>query len=285
MPLMRKVFVSIIGLVKLMRPQNCLAALGLVFLGAFLTGMFPNMKVFVASIVVVFILGGCNIFNDYEDIEIDRINKPYRPLPSNQVLKRTALFIACSLIASGWLISYSLGIGFSIITFFCATIGVLYSMWLKNIILVGNIAVAALSAFTILYGGLLGSNSIELLTASVAIFLFMLAREILKLVDDHKGDQAKKLKTVSTIYGQRQALQLSILLFGTYLIVGIIPFWTLSLSRWYLVITIVAINLKLAVLCIHLWRSLTPNTVKLALRLTKSDFYIWCIALLLGKLL
>jgi len=275
---------AVLGLIRLTRPQNCLAASGFVFLGAFLNDISPSIQVLIASVVVTSILAGCNIYNDCADIEIDRINKPYRPLPRGVVSKQTADYTAYGLIAFGVITSLLLKFPFSVVALICSGLGILYSLHFKNTVLVGNIVVSALSAITILYGGLLEENAIEILIISVIIFIFMLAREILKLIEDYEGDRGKKVKTLATIYGQRAALRLSLMFFAAYMIASIIPFWTLSLSIWYLIITIGAINLNLMVICAQLWRSLTPKTVRVALRMTKGDFYIWSLALLVGKI-
>jgi geranylgeranylglycerol-phosphate geranylgeranyltransferase len=273
------------GLIRLIRPQNCLAAAGFVFLGAFLNGIYPNMQLVVASIAVTTILAGCNIYNDGIDIEIDRINKPSRPLPSGLVSKQTAFYTAYSLIALGVFASLFLSFACTLFALICSGLGLSYSLRFKNTVLTGNVIVAFLSASILMYGGYLAKNPLQLLIVSIAIFLFMLAREIIKLIDDYEGDKAKQVKTLATVYGRDLSLRVSILLFALHLVVSFIPYWTLSLSQWYLVIAIGIIHIQLIAICILLWRSLTSKTIKIALWVTKGDFYLWCFALLAGKLL
>jgi geranylgeranylglycerol-phosphate geranylgeranyltransferase len=256
-----------------------------VLLGAFLNGIDPSMQLVVASIVVTTILAGCNMYNDGIDIEIDRINKAGRPLPSGQVSRQTAFYTAYSLIALGILASLFLSFACTLFALICSGLGLSYSLRFKNTVMTGNVIVAFLSASTLMYGGYLAENPLQLLSVSIAIFLFMLAREIIKLIDDYEGDKAKQVTTLATVYGRDLSLRVSIVLFAIHVLVSFLPYWTLSLSQWYLVIAIGAIHLQLIAICILLWRSLTSKTIRIALWLTKGDFYLWGFALLAGKLL
>lgn len=276
---------TIKGLIGLVRPQNCLAAAGFVFLGAFLNGTYPSMQLVAASIVVTTILAGCNMYNDGIDIEIDRINKSSRPLPSGLVSRQTAFYIAYSLIALGILVSLFLSFACTLFALICSGLGLLYSLRFKNTVMTGNVIVAFLSTSTLMYGGYLAEKPLQLLIVYVSIFLFMLAREIIKLIEDYEGDKAKQVKTLATVYGRDLSLRVSILLFALHLLVSLIPYWTLSLSQWYLVIAIGTIYLPLIAICVLLWKSLTSKTIRIALWLTKGDFYLWCFALFAGKLL
>ena len=65
----------------LSRPLNVIIGMLSIFIGAFITGTIsPLLKVMFACISGGLIAGGANVINDYYDVEIDKINKPYRPI-------------------------------------------------------------------------------------------------------------------------------------------------------------------------------------------------------------
>ena len=89
-------FKKIVGIIKIIRPSNVLIS-GLTISVAVLIfggeGFDILRLALMAGIVGVLIDAGANVINDFFDVEIDRINKPHRPIPSGLVSKRFALFI------------------------------------------------------------------------------------------------------------------------------------------------------------------------------------------------
>jgi 4-hydroxybenzoate polyprenyltransferase len=49
------------------------------------------------------------VFNDFFDIEIDRKERPFRPLPSNEITKQKALIIAAASMVIAVVLHDSLG--------------------------------------------------------------------------------------------------------------------------------------------------------------------------------
>jgi geranylgeranylglycerol-phosphate geranylgeranyltransferase len=77
-----------------------------VILGAFLAirgEVYPGsyISVMIVAIAAFLLLSAGNVLNDFCDIEIDRINKPSRPIPSGQVKRRSALAFAVVLFTMG----------------------------------------------------------------------------------------------------------------------------------------------------------------------------------------
>ena len=78
---------TITGYIQLTRPVNLLIALLSIFIGGFVTGtIHPLLKLLLASFSGMLVAAGANSINDYYDLEIDRINKPKRPLPSGLIV-------------------------------------------------------------------------------------------------------------------------------------------------------------------------------------------------------
>jgi len=145
-----------------------------------------------------FALGYGNIINDIKDVKTDKISHPDRLLPSNKISLRTAVIFAviCVIfsIVAGFLSSPIIGIA-TIIPLLLLT---LYSLFLKATPFAGNLLVAALTAYTLIFGGL-GENLDKILYPAILAFLANFAREIVKDLADEEGDKAAGLRTTSSI--------------------------------------------------------------------------------------
>jgi geranylgeranylglycerol-phosphate geranylgeranyltransferase len=93
--------------VTISRPQNLLILVIAVVTGAFAAGsMQPYDKLVLACFSALFIMAGGNAVNDYFDVEIDRVNKPFRPLPAGR--------LTLNFVRNFFIISFVLGIFLSI---------------------------------------------------------------------------------------------------------------------------------------------------------------------------
>ncbi len=195
---------------ELLRLNVCLlSALGLL-VGAMVAHVPIGTPLALAFICAFIICGAGNVINDYFDIEIDKINQPKRVLASGRMLKNHALVYFIALSAAGAALSYLISIPFFIIAVTNIAILFVYSWKLKPIALAGNIAVAYLAASSFLAAGLIAGNFISLVDSVVfalaaVSFLGTLAREIIKDVEDTKGDEKHGLKTLPIILGKGKA--------------------------------------------------------------------------------
>ena len=93
----------VLAYLELARPLNGIIA----FISAWLGGLFASQgitenlldtRLLFVSIAALLLLSAGNAVNDYCDYNIDRINRPQRPLPSGQIQRRHALIFAIVLI-------------------------------------------------------------------------------------------------------------------------------------------------------------------------------------------
>ena len=62
------------------------------WVGGYLTIIpIPEYKLYLTSLAIALVCGAGNAFNDYQDMETDRVNHPKRPLPSGLLLPYMAL--------------------------------------------------------------------------------------------------------------------------------------------------------------------------------------------------
>lgn len=196
------------GLVRLLRPLNCLlaalgvlAGMGLAGIPLAMLAMSPSRPVSLAALLgaplaAAFITGFGNVLNDLRDVQVDRTAHPERALPSGRASRRAATNLATALLSIG-LASAALAGPLPLLAAL-AIVGILafYELRLKRIGLPGNAAVAFLSAATFLFGALATGRPFDAwglawVAAAMAYFL-SLAREVVKDAQDVDADRGHR---------------------------------------------------------------------------------------------
>jgi len=149
-----------------------------------------QMDILIASISAMMLVGGGNALNDYNDRESDKENHPNRPIPAGLIDADEVLGYSHFLLAGGLLIVL-LGLD-SKIPFVIALMGTVtlisYENRLKALGLSGNIAVGFMSGAVFLYAGALFKDPGPTLWMFGLAFLATVSREIIKDIQDLKGD-------------------------------------------------------------------------------------------------
>lgn len=98
---------------QLVRLPNTFTAWADIVLGAVATGMlFPRWYAFLALLASSTLLYWSGmVWNDYFDLDQDRLERPGRPLASGQVSLRAALFLAMGLMLGGLIMAFLAGLG------------------------------------------------------------------------------------------------------------------------------------------------------------------------------
>ena len=267
-----------------MRPLNCLIAALSVYVGAFAAGVrWPGLDVCLAALSAAFIAGAGNAFNDVRDLDIDRINRPSRPLPAGHLTPRTALNFSIFLTLVGLALSWWLGpiLG----TLASAIVGALamYSTLLKNKAFWGNFCIALISGLAFPYGALTtGALGRSWIAAGFA-FLFHLGREIVKDIEDIEGDRAAGAGTLPLRWNPLQAAHLCSLIFLILILFTLLP-WMLDLYGTMYLGTVVLVDLLLfyAIFQLHRTRAQLPDS-RLAEHL-KAGMLLGLLAIIAGEL-
>lgn len=181
------------GYLALMRPINAvMASFGTVIGGVIAVESIRGLlhpKLYLAMAVVFLILLGGNILNDYFDVETDKINHPNRPIPSGQVSRRSAKYLAIALFAGGLILSiFTLNISQFLIAAVAVFLLVTYEWKTKAWGLVGNVIISSLVGLVFIDGSLSIRLTYVVIILSIMAFLANLAREIVKDVEDVSGD-------------------------------------------------------------------------------------------------
>ncbi len=170
------------------------------------------------------IAAGGNVINDIYDVETDKVNKPDKVVVGKTVSEKMAfnLFVVLNIIGVGlgFYLSNKIGKnGFFAIFIMISALLYVYTSYLKQILLIGNIVVSILVASSVLIIGLF-----ELLPAVTAqnqatqlavfkilmdyamfAFLINFVRELAKDIEDIDGDYKAKMNTLPIAIGRERA--------------------------------------------------------------------------------
>lgn len=194
--------------VRLIRIQNLIIIVLTQYLAVLylLDGIsFFNFKLFLLSFSTVLLAASGYIINDYYDVKIDYINKPEKVIVGKVLKRRVVLFwhsfLNLSAVAIGFYLSWRIGL----IHFSAAFLLWLYSNQLKRLPLIGNLIVAALSGLSISIVAIYFQQKPTLVhTYALFAFAISLIREIVKDMEDWKGDANFGCKTLPIIWGIRK---------------------------------------------------------------------------------
>lgn len=239
---------------QLLRPLNCCITAASVLIGAVAGGAVPPPpSVWLAVLAAALITGAGNAWNDIRDLEIDRINRPLRPLPSGSLTPRRAVLVAAASAAAG--LGCALGAGPVPGLIAAGTLAGLwlYSARLKSTVLWGNLLVAFLAGlafpFGALAGGALGRSWIP---AGFAL-LFHLGREIVKDVEDVEGDLARGVRTLALAVGAPRARGAAACVYGLLIAGTLLPTW-LGLYGWAYAAVVLLMDALLLIVLVRLVR-------------------------------
>jgi 4-hydroxybenzoate polyprenyltransferase len=163
---------------------------------------------------------GVYALNAYYDREIDKINKPGRPIPSNRMMSKHAFRYAVSLLALGWLVSLVVSFltsnHLTVALWSVFTIlGITYSMpplKLKARHIFGNLCFSAFAALALTISsvafGKVGPTSLEV----VMMFCIFTGLVTLKDFRDFEGDKVGGDMTLPVKLGRRKAAAVSMIL-------------------------------------------------------------------------
>jgi geranylgeranylglycerol-phosphate geranylgeranyltransferase len=273
---------TIRGLFKLSRPLSTLTGVLAVVLGGYVAGTGAWDKIALAALATLFVSAAANAWNDYRDIDIDRINQPQRPLPSGMVSPRAALIFSIVLAGLSILLAAFISPAALVIAVASNMLLYVYSVWLKSTVLLGNAAVALISAMSPIFGGVAAGNVRPSLWLGAIIFVGILGREVLKTLADYEGDRAHQVRTIATAIGPRAARTVFFFLLGATAIVMLAPYLAGLYQPIYAWIVALGVFPIAVYVIIRVTRERTGPQLERLSQLLKYDFLIWFAAVLLG---
>lgn len=262
-----------VAFLKLIRYKNLLMVLLTMVLTKYaIINSFTTLFDFQFTLLIVSILcitASGYIINDIFDVKADVINKPAKVFIGKSISKKNAQFVYLILIILGFLFgvyaSYLKG-DFSYSIFFIGTIILLfwYSKTLKKIAFIGNIVVSFLTNLTLLIVFVFELESVNsaatifeaivnffrLIPTAIALLCYIifafsitLIREIIKDIEDIKGDYSLKMKTLPILIGinrtKNVALVISAFVFLFLVFILKVELIHFPLLFWYAILFII----------------------------------------------
>lgn len=245
---------KILAYIKIIRPFNCVFVIFAVLFGAFYKS--PNItfyKPILAAFSAALISAAGYTLNDYFDVNIDKTNRPERPLPSGIISPISAKRFAIATFLIGNILCLTLlNPRMSLLALFNSLILWLYAQKGKRLIFVSNLIVAFATASTFIYGGLVNNNIKNAIFVFSCAFIYTLIRELIKDIEDMQGDKKENSRTLPILWGSKLTLVFTLLLslvFTTLIQNGLGQFY--NVTFYYLILIFVCffilINLTLLI--------------------------------------
>ncbi len=204
---------SFIGFLKLTRFPNLLIIgftqyLSVIFLVAYPENWFNkifDLNLFLLASSTMLIAAAGYIINDYYDIKIDYVNKPDKVVVGKLIKRRIVLASHVILNVTGIAIGFYLSKYVGAINFLAGFMLWIYSNRLKRMPFLGNFTIALLTGLSIFVVAVYYQRNIYLL-ANYAVFAFSinLIREVIKDMEDLRGDMRFGSKTLPIVWGLRK---------------------------------------------------------------------------------
>lgn len=212
-----------------MRPVNAVITFVSICVSVFIAstasaGDVDIMIYILAALSGTFTGSAGNVINDYFDIEIDKINRPERVLPSNKIKPSSAIWFYCVLIVTALVLSILINFLSFVIVAGASAVIFVYSKYLKKIPLAGNFTVAFVTGFAFIFGGVAAGNVQANIFPALFAFMTNLIREIVKDIEDVKGDSAQNVFTFPAVYGNKKTKKLIMILTIILIVLTTIPY-------------------------------------------------------------
>ncbi len=221
---------AIITLWKFSRPHTIIGSVVSIFTLFYIIYDTQKIDSFFYLTIAVIIAITCNVFivgiNQVADVNIDKINKPYLPIPSGELsIKQAKIIVYTSLF-----ISLSLALFISpflfVIIAIATSIGWAYSMppfYLKQHHISAALAIATVRGVLLNLGGFLVFNylihhsleipqNLKILTLFIIVFSIVISW--FKDLPDIEGDAKYNIKTFAILYSPKVVLIMGNLLVG-----------------------------------------------------------------------
>ena len=150
------------GFLRLMRPANIVTAIADILAGMIISGYLASpeyslLPVFLLVVATIGLYGGGVVFNDVFDTELDKIERPERPIPSGLVSKKNAtvlalLLLVMAIIAASFVHKEGLLSISVLFAFIIAIAAVVYDKWGKHHSLLGPVNMGLCRGFNLLLG-------------------------------------------------------------------------------------------------------------------------------------
>lgn len=219
---------SLLALVRV--PNLALSAAGVAIGGVLAQGRFAIPGMLRLAMLSAIGLGAAgNVANDIADQEIDRVNRPGRPLVNGGLSVNVAVIVGGLLGGAGLLAAWLVDMRVFALGLAALAVMLVYSPLLKRHGIAGNLAVAVVASVPLIYGAMaVGWWRAGLVASGLAAILHF-AREIVKDLEDVSGDAALGRRTIPIVFGRETAFLIAAATLVAFVPASFAPFF----ASWY----------------------------------------------------
>lgn len=216
------------GLFRLIRARNLLIILVTQYLTRLLLvgpreewrQILADPRMLALSVSTLCIAAAGYIINDYFDVKIDIVNKPDRVVIGRYLKRRIAMGAHQFLNIAGVFLGLLVNKWVFVVNVLSVTLLWFYSERFKRAPFVGNLVVSLLTAMSLVVVTILYPDN-RALVFIYALFSFFisLVREIIKDMEDVRGDEAHGCRTLPILWGVRRAKLFVYFLIAAFIVV------------------------------------------------------------------
>jgi len=240
-------------------------------------------KIILAGISAGLTASAGNVINDIIDKNADKINHPERPLPSGKISVRLAVIEYLVLVVSAVAISFFINRLALNVVLLTTVLLLIYSTRLKRIPLLGNFTIAFLTGFAFIYGGVAVDNPRAAVIPALFAFFINFIRELVKDLQDIRGDSAAGIKTFPNQFGIVPTKYFITFLTIVLIAATVYPFIYKIYNIEFFVVVMIFVNPLLVYVLKSLYENNEPtNLIKLS-NLLKLDMVFGLAAIFFGR--
>jgi 4-hydroxybenzoate polyprenyltransferase len=200
---------------ELVRPFTLIAPIVGFLSGAIIaSGVMPNFICLLGALSVGVLNAASNVNNQYFDLDIDRINKPFRPYPSGKISKRQVIIFTLLLYFTALILSLLVNLRLFLIILITAIISFYYSappLRIKKYPFLSNVSIALPRGMFLIVAGWSATKPIfNILPWFIGLIfaLYLAGAATTKDFSDIKGDSQFGIQTLPVLYGVKRAVQI-----------------------------------------------------------------------------
>jgi 4-hydroxybenzoate polyprenyltransferase len=219
--------------------------------------VLTDVHLFLLSLSTVLIAAGGYVINDYYDVKIDFINNPDRVVVGKTIHRRFVILFHIALCMLGVTIGLMISWKLALVNIFSVAVLWFYSNLLKRLPFIGNFTVALLTGASIaIIIFLYHVNTGLILVYAVFAFFMTLVREIIKDMEDMKGDNTYGCKTLPIVWGIRKTKA------TLYVIIAVFSIAVVLINYFYVKLSLIYFVMLLFVPLVWLTRQLVYADTK-----------------------
>jgi geranylgeranylglycerol-phosphate geranylgeranyltransferase len=273
------------GFVKIIRPVNCLITFAVIVVSGLICtrgNTFP-FNLLLAGLVGFIVAAAGNTINDVNDVEIDRINCPNRPIPSRRITINQAWILFILLTTTSLILGLLISYFAFLIVLLSNLLLILYSFSVKRIPVFSNVVISFLTAYAFIFGGIVVGNVRGAFIPAVFAFLINLIREVIKDMEDVEGDKSVGISTFPIKYGIKASRYFVLTISLALFLFTFVPFlFQIYSIEFFLIVMIIFNSIMVYIVKSMFENSSKENLGKLS-SLLKVNMIIGLIAIFAGK--